>query len=217
MRIQPKAVIFDYGLVLCEPQLKADVEAMAALLEMDSQSFYDSSWRHRLEYDQAVLDPVSYWNAVAQRPLSPEEIDRLIDLDNKSWTRPNAVMNQWATQLRKAGIKTAILSNMPASVRDAVNRCDWLPEFDCRTFSCDLRVTKPSPEIYQHCLTNLGVPPSETLFLDDRDENIRAAEALGINCILFTTPRQAAAEIDRRFSMPVPLIANIIRGDEKNQ
>jgi putative hydrolase of the HAD superfamily len=209
MRIYPKAVIFDYGLVLSSPQPKAEVEAMASLLQMDFDTFYDSSWRYRLEYDQAALDATSYWNAVAQRILSSEKIAHLIDIDSRSWTHPNPVMPGWAGQLRQAGLKTAILSNMPVPVRDAVERCEWLPEFDCRTYSCDLRITKPSPEIYQHCLTKLGIAPSETLFLDDRPENIRAAEALGMHGIVFTTPQDAAAEIDRRFGVPVPLIATL--------
>jgi putative hydrolase of the HAD superfamily len=209
MRIYPKAVIFDYGLVLSSPQPKAEVEAMASLLQMDFHTFYDFSWRYRLEYDQAVLDASSYWNAVAQRALPPEDIERLIEIDSKSWTHPNPVMPGWAGQLREAGLRTAILSNMPVPVRDAVERCEWLPEFDCRTYSCDLRITKPSREIYEHCLTKLGIPPSETLFLDDRPENIRAAEALGMHGIVFTTPHEAAAEIDRRFGVPVPLIATL--------
>jgi len=209
MRIYPQAIIFDYGLVLSNPQPKADVEAMASFLQMDFRSFHDSSWRHRLAYDQADLDPASYWNAVAQRALPPQDIQRLIDMDNRSWTHPNPVMPGWARQLRQAGLRTAILSNMPVPVRDAVNRCEWLPEFDCRTYSCDLRITKPSPEIYQHCLAKLDVTPAEALFIDDRPENIRAAEALGMHGVIFTTPQEAAEEIDRRFGMPVPLIATL--------
>jgi putative hydrolase of the HAD superfamily len=209
MRIYPKAVIFDYGHVLCDPQPKADVEAMASLLQMDFRTFHDSSWRYRLEYDEATLDPASYWNAVAQRVLSREDVERLNDIDSSSWTHPNPVMPGWARQLRQAGLKTAILSNMPVTVRDAVERCAWLPEFDSRTYSCDLRVTKPAPEIYQHCLAKLGIAAPETLFLDDRPENIRAAEALGMNGIVFTTAREAAAEIDQRFSIPIPLIATL--------
>jgi putative hydrolase of the HAD superfamily len=209
MRIYPKAVIFDYGLVLSSPQPKADVEAMASLLQMDFDSFHDSSWRYRLEYDQAALDASRYWNAVAQRTLPPDDIEQLIEMDSKSWTHPNPVMAGWARQLRQAGLRTAILSNMPVPVRDAVERCEWLPEFDCRTYSCDLGITKPSPEIYKHCLAKLGIAPSDTLFLDDRPENIRAAEDLGMHGIVFTTPQEAAAEIDRRFSVPVPLIATL--------
>ena len=209
MRIYPKAVIFDYGHVLCDPQPKADVEAMASLLQMDFRSFHDSSWRYRVAYDEAALDPASYWNAVAQRALPTEDVARLIDIDSSSWTHPNPVMPGWARQLRQAGLKTAILSNMPVSIRDAVERCEWLPEFDNRTYSCDLRITKPAPEIYQHCLAKLGIAPSETLFLDDRPENIRAAEALGMHGIVFTTPHEAAVEIEHRFGIPVPLIATL--------
>jgi len=209
MRIHPKAVIFDYGLVLCNPQPRAEVEAMASLLQMDFHSFHDASWRYRVAYDQADLDPASYWNAVAQRELVPENIEQLIDMDSRSWTHANPVMPGWAKKLRQAGLRTALLSNMPVPIRDAVERCDWLPGFDCRTYSCDVRITKPSPEIYEHCLAKLGVAPSEVLFLDDRPENIRAAEALGMHGLLFTTPQEAAAEIDRRFGMPVPLIATL--------
>jgi len=209
VRIYPKAVIFDYGQVLCDPQPKADVEAMASLLQMDFDTFHDSSWRYRVAYDEAALDSASYWNAVAQRTLPPQDIERLIHMDSTSWTHPNPVMPGWARQLRQAGLRTALLSNMPATVRDAVERCDWLPEFDCRTYSCDLRVTKPSPEIYQHCLTKLGIAPQDTLFLDDRLENVQAAETLGMHGLVFTTPQEAAAEIDRRFGIPVPLIATL--------
>ncbi len=209
MRIYPRAVIFDYGHVLCDPQPKADVEAMAALLQMDFDTFHDSSWRYRVAYDEAALDPAGYWNAVAQRVLRREDVERLIAIDSSSWTHPNPVMPGWARQLRQAGLKTAILSNMPVSIRDAVERCEWLPEFDSRTYSCDLGITKPAPEIYQHCLTRLGIAPLDTLFLDDRPENIRAAEALGMHGIVFTTPNEAAAELDRRFGIPVPLIATL--------
>ncbi len=209
MRVHPKAVIFDYGLVLCNPQPKAEVAAMASLLQMDFHRFHDASWRYRLAYDQADIDPASYWNAVAQRVLSPREIEQLIDIDSRSWTHPNPVMPGWAKRLRQAGLRTAILSNMPVPIRDAVERCEWLPEFDCRTYSCDLRIAKPAPEIYEHCLAKLGVAPADVLFLDDRPENIRAAEALGMHGLLFTTPQEAAAEIDRRLGMPVPLIATL--------
>ncbi|HEV2687298.1 MAG TPA: HAD-IA family hydrolase [Bryobacteraceae bacterium] len=70
-------------------------------------------------------------------------------------------------------------------------------------------MTKPGPEIYQHCLRGLGAAPSDTLFLDDRPENVHAAEALGIHSILFTTPAELAGHLDRRFATPAPLIATV--------
>ncbi len=118
-------------------------------------------------------------------------------------------MAAWARALRASGLRIALLSNMPATVRDYVLRCSWLPEFDARTFSCEVGVSKPAPEIYQDCLAKLGGRPSDALFLDDKEPNIRAAEALGLHAVLFTDAAAAASELDARFQLPVTL-SNLI-------
>jgi putative hydrolase of the HAD superfamily len=209
LRIQPSAIIFDYGNVLCQPQPLADREAMASLLNLPLEHFDELSWRVRLAYDEAAVDARMYWNSVAQRVLTPTEIAKLTEIDNQSWSHPDPVMPSWAHQLRAAGLRTAILSNMPLPVRQHLDSVDWLPEFDQRTFSCDVRLAKPGREIYELCLRGLRVQPSAALFLDDRAENIRAAEALGIHSILFTTPADLASTLQHRFDIPVPLIAKV--------
>jgi putative hydrolase of the HAD superfamily len=208
MRISPSVVIFDYGNVLCRSQPVADTQAMASILDLPVSQFSETYWQFRVEYDAAALDPIAYWSTVAQatsRRLTPNQISELIEIDSRSWSHPAPLIPQWARQLRATGLGTALLSNMPAPVRDYVLRCSWLPEFDARTFSCDAGVCKPEPEIYRDCLTKLGVKASEVLFLDDREPNVRAAETLGLHAILFTDASGAAREIERRFSLPVAL------------
>lgn len=182
---------------------------MAAVLRMPQADFDATYWRFRLDYDAAALDPESYWNKVAQRSLSPSEIEKLTDIDSESWIHSEPVMTEWARDLRAAGMRTAILSNMPLPVREHLDRAAWLPEFDHRTFSCDVHLAKPGAEIYRLCLQGLGCAPSDSLFLDDRPENIRAAEELGIHSILFTTPADLADQLQRRFAIPAPLIATV--------
>jgi putative hydrolase of the HAD superfamily len=199
-------VIFDYGNVLCESQPDADVQAMANILELPVARFAEIYWQFRVAYDDSSLDPASYWNTVARtasRKLAPANIDALIEIDSRSWSHPAPVMPQWARDLHAGGVRTALLSNMPAPIRDYVLRCAWLPEFDTHVFSCEVGLCKPEPEIYRNCLGKLGVQPSEVLFLDDREPNIRAAEALGWHAVLFTGPAGAAREIERRFSVPL--------------
>lgn len=215
--IRPSAIIFDYGNVLCRPQSGADVHTMAAILNLPVEDFQARYWRPRLAYDEAVLDPASYWNTVAERSLSGAEIDQLNDIDSKSWTHAAPVMPEWARQVRAAGTRTAILSNMPLPVRERLDRSGWLPEFDHRTFSCDVRMAKPGPEIYLHSLRGLGVAAGEALFLDDRPENIHAAEALGIHSILYTTPANLAKHIRDRFDIPPLHVATVGSGDEEDQ
>ena len=97
---------------------------------------------------------------------------------------------------------------MPVTVKEYVLRCDWLPRFDEKIFSCDLRIAKPKPEIFLHCLSKLGVAAEDTLFLDDRRENVQAATELGMHGIVFTSIREAAVELASRFDMPAPLVDN---------
>jgi len=204
VRISPKAVIFDYGNVLSQPQPAADVQALANILDVPLPQFIASYWRFRVAYDAAALDPAAYWKAVASRWLSPAQISTLIEIDSRSWSHPAPVMPQWAQDLRAAGIRTALLSNMPVTVRDYILGCAWLPDFDARVFSCDFGQCKPAPEIYEHCLRQLGISPPEALFLDDREANVRAAEALGLSAVLFTEPAIAPREITSRFALPAP-------------
>jgi putative hydrolase of the HAD superfamily len=210
-----RAVIFDYGNVLCRPQAPADVAAMAAVLRLSRDRFEEIYWRHRLAYDEGKLDPAEYWKFFGS--VTPEQIEQLNRLDGVSWTHADAVMPDWAGQLRAAGFQTALLSNMPFTVRDVVLACEWLPEFDQRTFSCELRISKPAPEIYEHCLRGLGVAAKDALFLDDRPSNVQGAEAVGMQGILFTSAADFAAELAERFDIPPPGIATLEIGDEKDQ
>ena len=179
---------------------------MATILEMPVTDFQQSYWRDRLAYDKATLDAAAYWNAVAGRQLSAAYVDRLQEIDSASWSHPDPLMPGWAQRVRAAGFRTGLLSNMPSPVRDYIVRCPWLPEFDHATFSCDLHSTKPSPEIYRHSLVGLGVSSSDALLLDDRVENVRGAEALGIHGVLFTTPEALSEELARRFAIHVPVV-----------
>jgi HAD superfamily hydrolase (TIGR01509 family) len=49
--------------------------------------------------------------------------------------------------------------------------------------SCEVGVSKPDPRIYQLCLDRLGLPAAETLFVDDRADNIEGAARIGLRTL----------------------------------
>jgi putative hydrolase of the HAD superfamily len=198
-----RAVIFDYGNVLCEPQPPEDITAMATELAQTIDRFVPIYWRNRVSYDRADMDAVEYWALLAGRRLALDKIAKLIDLDNRSWLHPRASTIPWVDAMRRQGLRTALLSNLPASLRDALGNVPWLPEFDVKTYSCTVRLTKPDREIYEHCVRALGVDPSEAVFLDDRPENVEAAAAMGIHAILFETPAGAAIRLASEYRLTV--------------
>jgi putative hydrolase of the HAD superfamily len=53
-------------------------------------------------------------------------------------------------------------------------------------WSYQLGIAKPDPAIYRYALEKLGTQPAETLFIDDKAENVEAAVALGMKGIIFS-------------------------------
>ncbi len=52
--------------------------------------------------------------------------------------------------------------------------------------SCDFQVSKPDSEIYKILIESTKLNPEETLFVDDREKNIKAAEKFGFKTHLYT-------------------------------
>jgi FMN phosphatase YigB (HAD superfamily) len=66
-----------------------------------------------------------------------------------------------------------------------------MDNFTFKTLSAEVKLIKPDAAIYEHTLRGLGVSAEEALFVDDRENNIRAARALGMHAIQF----QSIAEL----------------------
>lgn len=199
-----KAIIFDYGNVLCAPPLPSDVEAMVEVLGQPAEQFTAIYWRHRPPYDRAEMSAEEYWNLVAGEALDAERVAKLTDLDNRSWMRPKPATAGWVEAARQAGFRTALLSNLPLSLKVALeNDSGWLPGFDVRTYSCTVGRTKPDREIYEQCVGELGVNAAECVFLDDRPENVLGAAEAGIHAVLFDTAERAARELAEQYGLAV--------------
>ena len=128
--------------------------------------------------------------------LSPAAIEELNHWDARMWITEKPAMLAWLQQLKRAGLRTAILSNMGDTVLQAMEReCDWLARFDVLVWSYQLQMAKPDAAIYRYALEKLGTRPEETLFIDDRQENVEAAAALGMKAMIFTTVENLRSDL----------------------
>ena len=87
--------------------------------------------------------------------------------------------------LKAAGYKLYVLSNMSREFIDFLRTKEVYSYFDGDVVSCEVGVVKPMPQIYDILLDRFALDPSQTLFIDDRKENVEAAEAKGINAYHF--------------------------------
>ena len=194
-----RAIIFDYGMVLTGPQ---DPESHAALLRITGlplDRFESLYWADRHAYDEGKLTGLAFWQKLAREAglaLSPATIDELNHLDARMWTTQNPAMVAWQQQLRQHGLLTAILSNMGDNVLANLQReFLWIHNFDVLVWSFQHLMAKPDPAIYRLVLEKLNVQPGEALFLDDKLVNIKAAQALGMHAIQFSTVDRLRSEL----------------------
>jgi putative hydrolase of the HAD superfamily len=192
-----QAVVFDYGRVLSYSPTPREWQELASTAGRPHDEFKLDYWRYRDEYDRASCGAAAYWQAVARRPLDPRTLGKLIELDNQQWTRVNPDMLALARRLRKAGIKTAILSNMEFEMLAAMRaKFPWLNEFTVKMFSCEVGLIKPGVEIFLRLAAQLRVDPVCTLFLDDKPPNIDGARQAGMQAFLFDAPEKKG-ELER--------------------
>ncbi len=94
-------------------------------------------------------------------------------------------MEELLAELRAGGVPMHALSNYPSwyeRIEEKLAVSRYLPW----TFvSCRTGLRKPDPEAYLGAARALGVEPAACTFVDDRDANCAAAEAVGMEAIVF--------------------------------
>jgi putative hydrolase of the HAD superfamily len=181
--------IFDYGGVLAHHQTDADQARLAGIAAIPRERFFSLYWDTRLEYDKGNVTAEEYWGNIGRgggTTLSAAVIGRIVDADNRSWMQFDQAMWDWIGELRAAGKRVAMLSNMPRELGEALaSQTDRLRAFDHVTLSYDVRSAKPEAAIYEHCLAGIGTAPERTIFFDDRIVNVQGAESLGLRGVEF--------------------------------
>jgi putative hydrolase of the HAD superfamily len=211
------AVIFDFGMVLTGmPDMEAH-DAMVRITGLSNDRFEQLYWKDRHAYDEGKLNGATFWQKFALdgglHHLTQKTIEELNSLDARYWTTQNPAMVAWQQKLKAAGLKTAILSNMGDTVLESIEReFKWIHGFDVLIWSFQLKIAKPDPAIYHAVLDRLGVPAVETLFIDDKPENIEAARKLGMTGVVFTNVdrlREDLAEAGIEVPLPEPQVAEV--------
>jgi putative hydrolase of the HAD superfamily len=200
-----RAVIFDFGGVLCFHPTEDRFTRIADLFGISTLDLLRIFWENRLDYDAGLLDSRAYWTRIAQaagRPIDDALLRTLVQYEVELWNNYDQRILHWATRLQSRGIRTAILSNLPRSLGEALRATPgFLDPFDHVTFSYELKVAKPEAAIYYDAIRGVGVPPAEALFLDDKPENVEGARAVGLKAEIYSTWEAFLAETLGRYNL----------------
>jgi len=196
-----RAVIFDIGGVLVQQSDRTAQRRWEKRLGLEDGLLGREIWTMPIslqaEIGQASEDDA--WVAVADRfELTPIDLGALRG-DFFSGSVWNVPLIDYARSLR-ARYQTGIISNAWPNARADVQRWVNGDAFDDLIFSAEVGLAKPDRRIYELALDRLRVQPAETIFIDDFQGNVEAAQAIGMHGIHFEKTEKTIAEIERRLS-----------------
>ena len=140
------------------------------------------------QFDVAMIEACvgtdDYRHHLSMLQWGASQVQRIATQNNRKIIRTARIelMHEAILQVRAKGIPTGILSNTCRSHWDWINCLPsraMLDGFDAYVLSYEVGEMKPFGAIYEAAEQAAEVPSNQILFLDDRLENIQAAQARG--------------------------------------
>jgi len=191
-----KFVVFDYGGVISfMPSLEKRSE-IARLSGLSVEVLWELDRKYRGEWDRGTYDGVGHYRSIlAKEGVSLDDgiLERVARADIESWQQINPATVKLMRDIKAAGLRVGILSNMP---RDFPR--DSMPEFalaDITVYSCDIGIIKPEAGIYEKLREKADCLYEDIVFFDDKVDNVTAAKKFGIQAFLWEGAEQARSII----------------------
>lgn len=167
-----KNIVFDLGGVVFardprkfEPEF---IKFFSYILLPEMPRFWEEYDRGVVSFEQVITDLAEYNNC--DRELAEKNLRRSILTQEEI-----AATKTLISELKTAGYKLYVLSNMSLEFIEFLRKTDVYNYFDGEVVSCEEHVVKPDSKIYNTLIARYALKPSETLFIDDRKQNVEAA------------------------------------------
>ena len=195
-------VLFDIGGVLGSNGWDREQRAVAVeKFALDSEDF---QYRHeetvgafesgQISLDE-YLDVTVFWQP---RAFSRDDFKRFMFSLSTPWADSLDVVRRLRQRIqgRPTRVRMATLNNESRELNEYRIRYFGLCElFDVFFSSCWLGVRKPTRQIYERVLGMTQADPASSVFVDDREQNLAPARALGMQTIRFTSADQLSRSL----------------------
>lgn len=143
---------------------------------------------------------------IKAHPDKAELIKAWDDRWDEMFDGPVGRMDEVFLSAHEQAIPQFAISNLPAEKWPPLKKMyPFLNHLDAAVISGEEKVIKPDPEIYRITIERITTSPHETVFIDDRLDNIEAAKAFGFLTLHFTDEASARAQL-RQFGLGIPLL-----------
>ncbi|MEV7074768.1 HAD-IA family hydrolase [Streptomyces sp. NPDC091972] len=201
-----KGLVLDFGGVLTTPLLPAALaferrEGLAEGTLLTGLYLDPRGIRLTEELERGKLTQ-SEWNEAAAELLGvrPDNLMGRVFAD----LRPEPSVIAAAAAARRAGVKVGILSNsVGPEPWNLYARYELEERYDALVLSEDHGTRKPEPEIFRIVLDELGLTAEECVFVDDTEQYLAPAAALGFATVHAVEPTRTVAAAEALLGIPL--------------
>lgn len=179
--------LFDFGGVLAEEGFANGLKAIGRDNCFDPEAFFKlgSSLVHETGYVTGRCGEDVYWNALRERTGIKDSDSKL-----RREILSRFIMRNWmleiVTQIKKAGVRTGILSDQTNWLNELNIKYDFFRYFDYVFNSYDYGKSKLEPSWFVDVSAVLNIAPEGTLFIDDNAGHCVRARQAGIHALHYT-------------------------------
>lgn len=194
------AVIFDLGRVLVDIKFTAESLSFFGVNPKDTnmEKILDAAFKNELfrQFNTGKLTPKEFYYAFTKQHHFTMDFETF----KQKWCSiftPVEGMEELFLQVQK-NYQVGLLSDTdPLHWNYCLEHFPFLRSIPRPTLSFEIGVLKPNPLCYQKAAQNVGFPPEECLFIDDRPVNIEGAQKAGMQGIIFKDAKQLRAELKK--------------------
>jgi putative hydrolase of the HAD superfamily len=184
-----RAVVFDYGEVISFSPSPEDRQRMVEAAGVPAEDLWRAYDADRDRLDQGLLSTTDYWlgiGAACGVSWDVPQAARMWALDFRSWTTADPEVVRVIADLAAGGTRLALLSNAAPDYGAPFRHSPVGALFERVFVSGELLLLKPDPAIYRYAAEALALDPTELVFIDNREVNVRGAESIGITGHVYT-------------------------------
>ena len=181
-----KAILFDIGNVVIDEPGGESREILAKKFGIDEKAFKEFAMRNLKFSLKGKLHYNDFFKKLLKETkvkANPKDLVKEWIKAREKISKPNKKVIALLKPLSKK-YKIASLTNSTFLNDKAKQRKQIYKLFPMNFISCRLGYMKPEKEIYQIAIKRLKLKPEQILFIDDREEKIKAAKKLKLKTLL---------------------------------
>lgn len=192
-----EAVVFDLGQVLIQVEVGRSLQEVARRTSLPAQAVGERLARNMAlfeAFEVGAFEPSEFHRRMTAALGVPLDFEAFETVWNSVFAGEIESTAALARKLQaEARVRVAALSNTNAIHVEHMRRT-WplFSELNNVFLSNEIGKRKPQPAAFRYVLDALDVKPERTVFIDDLEENVAAARALGMHGVVAHSPESVA-------------------------